>query len=106
MSGPATGDRDALSCALPQDEMATRIADWKALSRKAVGRSSGPDWISSRYPKDPEIEARLRELIEAESACCGFLEFTVRKSEDHIEAEVRFPPGSEAMMAMIIPLDP
>ena len=97
--------KDELSCALPSSEMLPRIAKWQALSVEAVSRVTGPGRVSSRYPRTADIASRLEELIEAESECCPFLEFTVTNDGDFIEAELRFRPEFEPIVALIVPAD-
>lgn len=99
-AGSTSGE---LSCALSPSEMLDRVVKWKALAAEALSRTSGPGSISSRYPRRDDIATRLEELIEAESDCCPFLEFTVKYEDDVIEAELRYPPEFEPMVATILP---
>jgi hypothetical protein len=92
-----------LSCSLPAAEMLDRLARWKALAEQALSRSAEPGRVASTYPRSDAISAQLRELIEAEADCCPFLSFDIRENKEVIEAELRYPPEFEPIVAMIAP---
>jgi hypothetical protein len=100
----ATADTaEMLSCSLPAKDMLDRLAKWKALAEQSLSRSGEPGRVVSTYPRSSAISTLLRELIEAEADCCPFLSFDVREYGEVIEAELRYPPEFEPIVAMIAP---
>ena len=97
------GDGEACECALSPVELGERIQQWKSLSRQSLSRTSLPGSVVSTYPRDPQILEQLRELIEAESACCPFLSFQVREGGDVIEVELQYPPEFEPLVSLVVP---
>jgi hypothetical protein len=105
MPDPAatTDAQEGFACSLSPAEMLDRLVGWRALAGEALSRRSEPGRVVSVYPRRHDIAARLEELIEAETQCCPFLVFAVRETEQVIEAELRYPPEFQPIVAMIAP---
>jgi hypothetical protein len=98
-----TNAREERSCSLPPADMVDRLVQWRALAGETLSRHSESGRVVSIYRRNRAIAALLEELIESEAHCCPFLAFEVRERGDLIEAELRYPPEFEAIVAMIAP---
>jgi hypothetical protein len=73
------------------------------------------DGLLSRTPTDaglrvrlrgtPEIEARIRELVAAESKCCAFLDFTLGRYAGDLVLDISGPEDARAVIEMIFAPD-
>lgn len=89
-------------CGLPPSALPERMARWKALTAQTITKASKSGVVTSTYPNKDEILSELRELIALEGDCCSFLAFEVKRLEDVIEVELRYPPGFEEMIAGVV----
>ena len=88
-----------IACILTTDGMTARLALIDALAT---------DGLLSRTPTDtglrvslrdtPEIEARTRELVAAESECCAFLDFDLGRQDGDLVLDIT---GAEEARAVI-----
>jgi hypothetical protein len=90
-------------CTLNGDDLAERVQAWREVSSRATSRRIHGDRISSIYPSEPELVHRLRDLIDAEGACCSFLSFTVTEGPAETIVELTFPAEARALVEGIIP---
>ena len=94
---------EPLACTLDADDLAERGAGWAAVDRHALGRSHDDGVLRTSYPNRPELRARLAALIDAERACCPFLELDLVEDGDVVELVLRYPPGAEGLLADVLP---
>jgi hypothetical protein len=103
---PEPGGEPALhaACTLDADEVPARLAEWRALRERAsdVRHSDGAAIIT--LAADEPLPA-LAELINRESACCGFYRFTVRVAGDSRELEIDAGPDGRVAVAALLSLD-
>ena len=52
-----------------------------------------------RLRDTPDIQARTRELVAAESACCAFLDFTLRREDGDLVLDITGPQNARAVIA-------
>lgn len=84
-----------IACTLTADAMAARRTLIDALSAEAVlGRSPTESGLRVRLVDTPEIERRTRELVEAESACCAFLDFELGREHGELVLTISGPPDA------------
>ena len=81
-----------IACTLMPDGMTARLALIDALAAdgvlERVATSSG---LRVRLRDAPDIEQRTRALIDAESKCCAFLSFALRRDGDGLVLQVSGP---------------
>lgn len=94
---------EACRCSLTPEGLIRRANEWRELGKHSLSRTVEGGVVVSTYPPDPEVAQRLDELIAAEAECCTFLSFEVRPSPEGIEVSLRYPPGFEPMLALVIP---
>jgi len=70
---PALGS--ALACTLNGDELAGRLAEWRALATTATDRTSIEGGIRMTF-RTGDIRA-IADLVVRELGCCSFLEFAI-----------------------------
>jgi hypothetical protein len=96
---------NAAICTLQGSELLARVEAWKQIVNRATSRRTEGDRILATYQNDPALLRRLRDLIEAEAACCSFLEFSIEERRDDIRTELRLPKElPDSMKAMILTL--
>jgi hypothetical protein len=92
----------ASDCTLEGPELLARMHVWQQVASRATSRRVEGTRIVATYPNDAQLLQQLRELIDAEAACCSFLEFTLEEKADSILTELRFPQGMPAGMRTLI----
>lgn len=94
--GVAAADWVSHACTLPTAERPLRVAEFDRFFDDAL---RGVDRLAStrlRLWLDPAAEARVRDLVARESACCSFFDFTVTApDDDHLVVEVSAPAGAD-----------
>src|SRR5215204_1043370 len=94
MEGMAMTDTP-IACTLSPAEMEAREALIEALSADGLlDRHETDRGLRIRLRDAPGIEQRTRELIAAESSCCAFLEFDLRRDGQALVLDVSGPPGA------------
>ena len=86
------------ACMLEGNELDERLAAWRELTNLATESKVHRDRVTSLYPSDPALIARLQELIAAEGKCCNFLEFTVTTDPAGTTVEMTWPPGADELI--------
>jgi hypothetical protein len=84
-----------IACSLSAGELVERRAAWEALVRSdvvAVSQESGG--VRVRLRPGAEVEARVRELVALEEACCPFFRFTFAGNDELL---VEAPPAAVAL---------
>jgi hypothetical protein len=92
----------ASACTLEGSELLARMRAWQEVTSQATSRRVEDTRIVATYPNDALLLQQLRELIEAEAACCSFLEFGLEEKADSVETELRFPQEMPADMRTLI----
>ena len=90
------------SCSLEGGELLERIEAWRGVSLRATSREVQADTITSVYPSEPEVVARLKDLIAAEGACCSFLRFTLNEEPHQTTVVMTFPPETRSLIESVI----
>jgi len=79
------------ACTLDGSELRARMRAWQQVTSRATSRRVEASRIIAIYPNDARLLEQLRELIDAEAACCSFLKFTLEERPDSVVTELRFP---------------
>lgn len=80
-----------IACTLPTDAMPDRLAEWRAVLDRAVGREPMPDG-GLRVTFAGDVDAgELARLAAAERGCCGFFSFALTVDGRGTALEVHAP---------------
>lgn len=86
-----------IACTLQPAEQAERARAWHALvARTLLSWRATEDGAVVRVRGD--AEAQLRELIAAESQCCAFLEFDLRRDGEELLLSVVGPDEARPLI--------
>ncbi|HWC14219.1 MAG TPA: hypothetical protein VG929_06460 [Actinomycetota bacterium] len=86
-------------CTLGSDELVERVSAWRDITSHAISRHVEADRVTSVYPKDADLLARLQRLIAAEASCCSFLKFTIEQRAEDILVQLTFPEDARRLVA-------
>ena len=97
-----TAPNQLSACTLEGSELVARVHAWQQVASRATSRRVEGTRIIATYPNDARLLQELRELIDAEAACCSFLEFSLEEGPDSIVTELRLPEETPASMRRMI----
>lgn len=67
-----------LACTLTPDAGREQVQRWRRFDREhALRREPAPTTLTVHYARTPDAVEKLRELVEAESACCSFVDWRI-----------------------------
>jgi hypothetical protein len=90
-----------IACTLTPDGMTARLGLIDALAADAVlSRTPTEAGLRVRLRDTPEIEARTRELLAAESKCCAFLEFDLGRDDGDLVLDISGPEDARAVIEL------
>ncbi|MBE2318606.1 hypothetical protein DVA67_021690 [Solirubrobacter sp. CPCC 204708] len=88
-----------IACTLSPDGFTARVGLIAALATDGVlERTSTETGLRVRLRDTPEIERRTRELVAAESRCCAFLTFELRRHDDSLILDISGPVGARPVI--------
>ena len=88
-----------IACTLSPDGFTARMGLIDALAVDGlIDRTDTERGVRVRLRDTPEIEQRVRELVAAESECCAFLDFTLRREDDAIVLDVSGPEDARPVI--------
>lgn len=94
------GPRQPIACSLDAGAAKDRYGEWeRLLADGLLGRQDVPGGVLLAL--DPGVLARARTLVEAERACCAFLDLRLR--DDVVPASLRItgPPETLPVIALL-----
>jgi hypothetical protein len=83
------------ACSLTDAELAARRGEWKEVARDLVRSESLVGGRLLVYRGGEDMVQVLGSLIEAESRCCPFLDFSVERRAGEVHVIINFPPQAE-----------
>jgi hypothetical protein len=90
-----------IACTLTPGDMTERLALIDALSDDALlDRAKTEDGVRVRLRDTPDVERRTRELVAAESACCAFLDFDLRREDGALVLDITGPADARPVIDM------
>jgi len=90
-----------IACTLTPDGMTARLALIDALAADGlIDRTPTQAGLHVRLRDTPQIARRTRELIAAESRCCAFLEFTLRRDGGELVLDISGPHDARPVIEM------
>jgi hypothetical protein len=81
-----------IACTLSQEGLTARLALIDTLAADGLlGRTPTDTGMRVRLRDTPDIEARTRELVAAESRCCAFLDFALGRADGDLVLDISGP---------------
>jgi hypothetical protein len=90
-----------IACSLDATGQMARLSEWKQLLGTAVARAVVPHGVAFVFVGEEGVEERVRELAEAEQACCAFFDFQVSRDGDRVEMTVLAPAEAQAALRFL-----
>ena len=95
-----------IACTLTPDGMSARLALIDALAADGLlDRTPTETGLRVRLRDTPEVERRTRELIAAESACCAFLDFDLRRDSSALILDISGPRDARPVIELFFAPD-
>jgi hypothetical protein len=93
----------AIACSLSAAEMPARLADIAALGREALtGAEISEGRATLRLAAGAGVRHRLDAIVQAESACCAFLDFSLDQTGDEIVVQIGAPAEAQLVLAEFV----
>lgn len=90
-----------IACTLTSDGMTARVALIDALASDGLlERTPTESGMRVRLLDRPDIEGRTRELVAAESKCCAFLDFDLRRENGDLLLDISGPEDARPVIEM------
>jgi len=90
-----------IACTLTPEGVTDRLALIEALAADGLlDRSATDAGLRLRLRDTAEIERRTRELVVAESKCCAFLDFDLRREEGNLVLDISGPDDARPVIEM------
>jgi hypothetical protein len=90
-----------IACTLTPDGMTARLALIDALVADGLLERTPTDTgLRVRLRDTPVIEQRIRELVAAESECCAFLDFELRRDRGDLVLDIAGPEDARPVIEM------
>jgi hypothetical protein len=90
-------------CSLSAADAGTRQAEWSALlARAAVTRTPVAGGMRVGLAPVAGVRSELERLVEAERACCPFLELALEETTAGLVLTVTAPPDAEPIVQELL----
>jgi hypothetical protein len=90
-----------IACTLNPSEMRERTKLVHRLFRDAVlDQTAIEGGIRTRFRDEPDVERRVRELVDAESRCCAFLTFALGRDGEGLWLDITGTPEARPVIEM------
>ena len=89
-----------IACTLTVDEQPTRLDEWRAAFRTSIAAVErvSPTTLALRLRDDRAGLDALVDLMQRESACCGFFDFVLRIAVDAVTLTVTVPDDASPIL--------
>jgi hypothetical protein len=95
-----------IACTLSPGGLTARLALIDALAADGLlGREPTDAGLRVRLRDTPDIEQRARELVAAESACCGFLDFELGRVDGDLVLDISGPADALPVVELLFSPD-
>ena len=96
----------AVSCALDDGSMMTRLEEWRALlGANGVESSLIPGGVRLRLPQSSQATDQLKHLIALEESCCRWIKWTVTEATFlQVDATADQEQGVSLLRGWFVPL--
>lgn len=86
-------DEPMIACSLGAQDYRKRLSSIRTLGEEAfLNPESRPDGAVLSFRKSEQMRAELSSIVEAEAACCFFLELSIRSEGDRMILTILSPP--------------
>jgi hypothetical protein len=92
-----------IACTLDDDDQGARLAEWKQLLSRSTAREATPTGLRYSFVASDPLETRVRDLVAAERACCGFLHFQIGVEGGELLMSVSAPAEAQDALRFIFP---
>jgi hypothetical protein len=83
-----------IACSLGADDLRRRLEEIAALGAESLrARDAEGEAHVLRFRSDPETLRRLEAVVEAEAACCAFLDLRLSQEGDELILRIATPGG-------------
>jgi hypothetical protein len=90
------------ACTLPDAERTLRLAEFDSLFAEAVvGLERNGDAARLTLSGPTGLRERVLDLVERESRCCSFFDFTLQGVDDDLELVIAVPPEHRDVLAAL-----
>ena len=73
-----------IACSLDGREARRPWAEWTSVMALRLTVDLSPHLLTVRFPTSVELSTKLRELVAAESECCGFVDWELQDRGDEL----------------------
>jgi hypothetical protein len=88
-------DEPTIACSLGAEDYRKRLSSIRALGEVAfLDAETRPDGAVLSFRDSDQVRAELSSIVEAEAACCSFLELSVRSEADRLMLTISSPPDA------------
>ena len=94
-----TADDAPLACTLDTGQLQDRRAVWRSLEPAVVSATRTDGGVVVRYRGEPQVRELLPGLVEAEAACCAFVQWHVTDDGDDVLLTVTADDDGVAALA-------
>jgi hypothetical protein len=92
-----------IACSLDASEMASRLADMRAVGEAALVSADAADSrVVLRFRSGADTLDRLRTIVAAEASCCPFLALELIEATEVVTLAIRAPEGGEPVLREIV----
>lgn len=96
-----------IACTLTPDDTTARVALIEALTADGLlERTATETGIRVRLLDRADIERRTQELVAAESRCCAFLDFDLRRENGALLLDISGPEDARPVIEMFFAHEP
>jgi len=89
-------DQRTIACSLGVEDFGPRLSSIRRLGEVAfLDLEARPDGAVLSFRNSEQVRAELSSIVDAEAACCSFLELSVRSNGERLILTISSPP--EAM---------
>jgi hypothetical protein len=96
-----------IACTLTSDDLTARLALIEALSADGLlDRTPTDAGLRVRLRDTPDVEQRTRALVAAESTCCPFLDFDLRREGGDLLLDITGPADARPVIELFFATPP
>ena len=91
-----------IACSLDPAAASDRLAEWRAISARAVVLTPTPTGVLVQFPADASLAAEVAALASAEASCCPFFALSLTMGDDEMHLRIDAPPGAEELARQLV----
>src|SRR5687768_4467652 len=98
--------RIEIACTLNDGDRRTRGDEWRAVVADGLKRREPIErGVRLRFAPDPGIARRLEQLVAGERACCGWAQWSLRRTDEATIVEATAPGDGEAALRALFEVE-